>query len=106
MVEEGIRMREHPGVVFREGLEVRRAALIGGPEIWHIISALRGPGELTDEDIETAAENTGLSPYQVRTAIRYHEAYPDEIDWLIRRNDEAAEQSYAEWLARQRAVGA
>ena len=32
LIEEGLRMREHPGVVFRPGPAGRRAALADGPD--------------------------------------------------------------------------
>jgi hypothetical protein len=34
LVDEGLRMTDHPGVTFREGPTGRRAALVNGPDIW------------------------------------------------------------------------
>jgi hypothetical protein len=34
LVDEGIRMAEHPGVVFRDGPTGRRAGLAAGPDVW------------------------------------------------------------------------
>ncbi|HJQ42001.1 MAG TPA: hypothetical protein VJ831_02855, partial [Jatrophihabitantaceae bacterium] len=38
-VDEGLRMEEHPGVVFRDGPTGRRAVLIGGPDVRDVIRA-------------------------------------------------------------------
>ena len=37
LVDEGLRMHEHPGVMFREGPSGRRACLVGGPDVWEVI---------------------------------------------------------------------
>ena len=34
LVDEGLRMDEHPGVMFRDGPTGRRAVLVGGPDVW------------------------------------------------------------------------
>src|SRR5919106_250656 len=41
LVDEGLRMEEHPGVMFRDGPMGRRATLVGGPDVWEVIRALR-----------------------------------------------------------------
>lgn len=41
LVDEGLRMEEHPGVMFRVGPMGRRATLVGGPDVWEVIRALR-----------------------------------------------------------------
>ena len=40
LVEEGLRMDAHPGVLFREGAAGRRAVLVGGPDVWEVIRAI------------------------------------------------------------------
>ena len=37
-VDEGTRMDEHPGIVFRGGPTGRRAALAGGPDVWEVMA--------------------------------------------------------------------
>jgi len=34
-------MKEHPGVVFREGPSGRRAVLIGGPDVWEVVRVVK-----------------------------------------------------------------
>src|SRR5438128_8420176 len=41
LIEEGLRMDAHPGVVFRGGPGGRRAGLVGGPDIWEVARVLR-----------------------------------------------------------------
>ena len=40
LVDEAMRMAEHPGVTFRSGPTGRRAALAGGPDVWEVIRAV------------------------------------------------------------------
>jgi hypothetical protein len=37
MIDEGLRLRKHPLVTFRDGPSGRRAALVGGPDIWELV---------------------------------------------------------------------
>lgn len=57
LIEEGLRMRRHTGVVFRDGATARRAALAGGPDIWEVIGGLVGGGVPVDNEIRTAVES-------------------------------------------------
>jgi hypothetical protein len=41
LVEEGLRMDAHPGVLFREGPAGQRAVLSGGPDVWEVIRAIK-----------------------------------------------------------------
>jgi hypothetical protein len=103
-VDEGTRMDEHPGIVFRDGPAGRRAALIGGPDVWEMMATLKG-GEVRGEGaIAAAAELLELTELQVRTAVRYYGAYPEEIDERIRRNVEEADEAEAAWRREQAAL--
>ena len=44
LLEEGLRMEQHPRIVFRSGPGGRRAGLIDGPDVWEIVSAVQGIG--------------------------------------------------------------
>ncbi len=95
LLEEGLRMTVHPGIVFRDGPARRRPCLAGGPDVWEVARVLRsgraeGAGIEGEAALQLAAERTSLSLPQVRTALRYYAAYRDEIDaWLTRVDDEA-----------------
>jgi Ribbon-helix-helix protein, copG family len=101
LIEEGLRMREHPGIVFRNGTAGRRPAIAGGPQIWWIASILRGFGLGAKNLEQRTVALTELPPDQVSIARRYYTDYPDEIDAFIDRNNEEGERGYAEWLREQ-----
>lgn len=104
-VDEGTRMDEHPGIVFRGGPAGRRAALAAGPDVWEVGSTMRGAGAKGEEAIATAAETLNLTAQQVRTAVRYYSDYPEEIDERVRRNIEEADAAEAAWGREQAALG-
>ncbi len=103
-IDEGIRMEDHPGVVFRDGPTGRRAGLAVGPDIWEVISVVRASG-LPDEDALAAAADWGsLTFTQVRVAIRYYAEYREEIDARIARNVEDADAAEEQWRREQNAL--
>lgn len=87
-IDEGMRMEDHPGIVFRDGPTGRRAGLSGGPDVWEVIAAVRASGLDGEEALASTAEWTNLAPAQVRSALRYYAEYRDEIDERIARNAE------------------
>jgi hypothetical protein len=98
LVDEALRMSEHPGIVFRPGPTGRRAALSAGPDVWEIVRAVKSAQtaepELADNGLlALIADNTGTPLRLVRTAVRYWASYPDEIDAEIAAAD-AAEQTW------------
>ncbi len=110
LVEEGLRMARHPGIVFRDGPVGRRAALADGGDIWLIAYHFRDRPLDSDEAITEvvfdAIAGTGLEYEQVRAAIHYYLDYTDEIDEWMRRNDEEAERAEAEWLRKRQLLRA
>jgi len=95
LIEEGLRMEDHPGVVFRDGPVGRRAALAAGPDVWEVIETLKGTGLAGEQAIEATAEWGNLSHAQVRAAVRYYADFRDEIDGRIAHNREEAERQRA-----------
>lgn len=109
-VDEALRAYEHPGVVFRPGPTGRRAALAGGPDVWEVIAALHAlraehPATVDDDLREALAEATGVATDQVRCALRYYAAYPDEVDQRIAANEAEAEREYTLWQAQRAILG-
>lgn len=100
LLEEGLRMEEHPGIVFRPGPSGRRAGLAGGPDVWEVARVFQGADQLDGEIIQRAAALTGLEPTLVVTALRYYLDYKDEIDTWIRRLDAEALKAEASWRGR------
>ncbi|HVA20241.1 MAG TPA: hypothetical protein VMU55_08705 [Solirubrobacteraceae bacterium] len=93
LIEEGLRIEELPGIVFRSGPTGKRAGIAGGPDVWEIARDLKGAaGEGAADPIEAVARVSGLDRGTVELAARYYAAYPDDIDERIRINDQAAER--------------
>ncbi|WP_420440691.1 hypothetical protein [Candidatus Poriferisodalis sp.] len=97
LIDEGLRMEAHPGVVFRNGPTGRRAGLATGPDVWEIVGLLRDLRDSLEERVVGAAARMGLAASQVRTAGRYYAEFTDEIESEIAQNDEAAELELAVW---------
>lgn len=90
-IEEGLRSDSHPAISFRDGPAGRRAGLVGGPDVWEIIAALRTAPEKREARVAALAQRLGLTEGNVRTAIRYYSEYPDEVDsWIAANAAEAA----------------
>ena len=105
LLEEGLRMEQHPGIVFRSGPGGRRAGLIGGPDVWEVVGAIHEEDARDANRLAGVAERTGLSLDQVRAALRYYADYTDEVrDW-IRRIKEEAERVEARWRREQALLG-
>ena len=107
LVDEALRMTEHPGVIFRSGPTGRRAALAGGPDAWEVIRAVRSahtaePGLDSDNLLNLVSDNTGIALRLLGTAVRYWAAYPDEVDAEIAAADAAEEAAEQAWLRERR----
>jgi hypothetical protein len=81
-------MDEHPGILFRDGATGRRATVVGGPDVWEIVRAVKQgratEPDLSDDDLlAMIQENTGTPLRMIRTALDYWGAYPDEVDALV-----------------------
>lgn len=105
LIDEGLRMEDHPGIVFRDGPTGRRAALAAGPDIWEVIETLRGTGLAGDEAVAATAEWGSLRPTQVHAAVRYYAEFPEEVDERILLNRQEAERQRAAWQRTQAALG-
>ncbi len=104
LIDEGLRMEDHPGIVFRDGPSGRRAALAAGPDVWEVIETLNGTGASGEQAIAAAAEWANLTPVSVRAAVRYYADYRDEIDGRILLNRQEAERQRAAWERAQAAL--
>jgi len=103
LVDEALRMTEHPGIIFRPGPTGRRAALAGGPDIWEVIRAIKSahaaePGLHDDDLLSLVSGNTGIALRLLSTSVRYWAAYPEEIDAEIAAANAAEEAAEQAWL--------
>ncbi len=80
--EETARTRRFPGIGFRGDDAARRAWVIGsGLDVWEIVHMLEDFGSL-----ERLTGETDLTERQVRLALAYRDAYPDEVAEAIADN--------------------
>jgi len=98
LIEEGLRMEAHPGIVFRDGPVGRRPAVMGGPDVWEVARVIRDVAERGEPLIDTVVELTGLMPHQVQAALGYYTEHREDIDEWIQRVDDEAERAEAAWL--------
>src|SRR5258705_4510767 len=59
LIYEGLRARRHPLVGFRDGASGRRAALVGGPDVWEIIGGRLGGDFFAGEAGAPGVEGVG-----------------------------------------------
>lgn len=103
-IDEGLRMDDHPGIVFRDGPMGRRAGLAAGPDVWELVAALKQLPVRGQDAIPELARPLALSEGQIQTALTYFGEYHLEVQELIRRNEQEAERAEAAWRRGQSAL--
>lgn len=93
LLDEGLKTRRFPGIVYRDGPTGRRAGVIGGPDVWEIIRDLRQAPGKGMKRIERVAAEAGLPAARIRLAADFYTGHPDEIDRRIAADEEAAERA-------------
>jgi uncharacterized protein (DUF433 family) len=85
MLVEAARMRRIPGIVFADGGAGRRAKIAGtGLNVFTVVGQYREMGE----DWERLREAYHwLSELQLRAALAYAQAFPEEIDEWLREEE-------------------
>ena len=85
LLAEAIKMRRCPGIVFTDGVVGRKARVAGtGQDVWEIIATYKS----VNIDIERLKKAYHwLTEQQLRSAIGYYNAYRDEIEQQIERNE-------------------
>lgn len=106
LIEEGLRMARHPGIVFRDGAVGRRPALADGPQVWTLVSVYREFTGTEEARVDQTAAYLALSPQQVREGLHYYVEFADEVDAWIARNEREAQAAYAEWVHERALLGA
>lgn len=93
LAQEALNARRFPGIAFRGSDWNRRPWLIGTAfDVWEVVRAARefeSPGEM--------ASKTDLTEQQVRLALAYREANPEEIDDAIRDAERPLEDLHREF---------
>ena len=92
LLDEGLKTRRLPGVAYRNGPRGRRAALVGGPDVWEVVRDLAAaPGRGMDR-VENVAAETGLTTASVLLAVDFYASFPAEVDALVEADDRAGEE--------------
>lgn len=83
LLEEGVRAARVPGIVFVQRHDGRRAAVaFSGLEVWEIIATWKEAVEKWSSLVDAYPE---LSETQLRAAVAYYRAYPEEVDERLER---------------------
>ena len=85
LLQEAIKLRRCPGILFAEGTSGRRARVAGTEiEVWEVVATYKG----VKEDFKKLQKTYHwLSGEQLKTALGYYRIYPQEIDRLIEQNE-------------------
>ena len=110
LVDEALRAREHPLITFKDGPAGRRARVVGGPDVWEIIGAVRSvrvaePDLAGDEALVVVAETAGVPVPFLHAALAYWGDYPEEVDAFLDRARAEAVQAEAAWERQQELLG-
>ena len=110
LVDEALRAHEHPLITFKDGPAGRRARVVGGPDVWEIIGAVRSvrtaePELAGDEALLVVAETSGVPLPFLRAALAYWGDYPQEVDAFLDRAAAEAVQAQAAWERQQELLG-
>jgi hypothetical protein len=110
LVDEALRAHEHPLITFKDGAAGRRARVVGGPDVWEIIGAVRSvrtaePELAGDEALIVVTETSGVPMPFLRAALAYWGDYPQEVDAFLDRAAAEAVQAQAAWERQQELLG-
>lgn len=90
LLDEGLKTRRYPGIIFRDGPAGRRAAVLGGPDVWEIVRALKSAPGRGEQRLRRLAAELDLSRPIVAAALEFYTAFPEEIDARIAADERAA----------------
>lgn len=92
VLDEGLKTRRFPGIVYRDGPTGRRAGLLGGPDVWEVVRVLKAASGGAEARVRTVSEERGLPVAQVRLAIDFYGEHAEEVDARIAQDEQAAER--------------
>ena len=86
LLDEAIRMRRAPGIVFADGPGGRRAVVAGtGLDVWEVVATWRASGE---DASALKANYAWLDQTALHAALGYYQLYPAEVDARVAREAE------------------
>jgi uncharacterized protein (DUF433 family) len=90
LLQEAIKMRRCPGILFAEGTGGRRARVAGTAiEVWEVVAAYKS---MKGDFKRLQKAYHWLSGEQLKAALGYYRIYPQEIDRLIEGNEQWSEE--------------
>src|SRR5207302_10804161 len=104
LIDEGLRMEDHPGVIFKDGPSGRRAALAYGPDVWEVIKFLREVDERGPAAIDAAAEVFAVDTSRINTASSYYGDFATDIDAELADADAASAHAEAASRGQQQLI--
>src|SRR5437660_6511207 len=104
LIDEGLRMADHPGVIFKDGPSGRRAALAYGPDVWEVVKFLREVDERGPAALDAAAGVFAIDVNRITTAVSYYGDYRDEIDAEIAAAENASVRAEQAWQVQRRLI--
>src|SRR5882724_7634724 len=104
LIDEGLRMADHPGVIFKDGPSGRRAALAYGPDVWEVVTFLKEVDERGPAALDAAAEVFAVDVIHITIAVNYYGEYQHEIDAEIGAAEAASVRAEQAWRAQQRLI--
>lgn len=85
LLDEAVRMRRCPGIVFTQGASGRRATVAGtGIDVWEIVSTSASVGR---DPARLRAAYHWLTDGQIRSALSYAELHPQDVEARRRRSE-------------------
>lgn len=90
LLDEGLKTRRFPGIVYRPGPAGRRAGLLGGPDVWEVVRAVQRASGEGERRLTRVATETNLPLPRVRLAVDFYTAHPEEIDERIALDEQEA----------------
>lgn len=97
-VEEGLRMDDHPQIVFVTRSGGRRPMLVGTRlDVADVVETVLA----SDNSVEAAAEYLDLPERKVRAAMRYYAVFKDEIDTWRKHSLRLADREEEIWRSEQ-----
>lgn len=66
--------------------------MAGGADVWEIVRAVRSAPGKGEQKLRRVADDAGVDLRQVRLAVDFYTAFPDEVDTRIAADEEAAKR--------------
>ena len=105
LVDEGLKMEVHPGIVFRNGPLGRRPGLPGGPDVWEVMRVVLNVTPSGESAVAAASKWLELPFSQVSAAVNYYVEFQAEIDDWIAKVDLEADRVEEAFLKRAAVLG-